>query len=122
MGEDNSVLNSILAKSPVLKLILVSIPRLVPVRKLEKREEVFTRQCRNLPVSVFQASTLLTKSGLGLRSSSICLPTAAIRPILHRRHESAFSIMSVSSYGRVNNSGSLDPFYYGLVLTQPTRR
>ena len=32
----------------------------------------------------------------------------------HRRHESALSIMSVSSYGHVINAGSLDPFDYGL--------
>ncbi|TDL15217.1 hypothetical protein BD410DRAFT_845383 [Rickenella mellea] len=32
----------------------------------------------------------------------------------HGRHESVFSIASVSSYGMVINSGSIDPFDYGL--------
>jgi serine/arginine repetitive matrix protein 2 len=41
-------------------------------------------------------------------------PSAATRHVPHRRHESALSIMSVSSYGHVINAGSLDPFDYGL--------
>ena len=41
-------------------------------------------------------------------------PSAATRRVPHRRHESALSIMSVSSYGHVINAGSLDPFDYGL--------
>lgn len=42
------------------------------------------------------------------------LPAATRRP--HKRHESALSIMSVSSYGRVINSGCVDPFDYGLPI------
>ena len=43
-------------------------------------------------------------------------PSAATRRAPHRRHESALSIMSVSSYGHVINAGSLDPFDYGLLV------
>ena len=34
----------------------------------------------------------------------------------HKRHESAFSIASVSSYGHVINPGSTDPFDYGALM------
>lgn len=49
-------------------------------------------------------------------------PSAATRHVPHRRHESALSIMSVSSYGHVINAGSFDPFYYGFVSAQARRR
>ncbi|KIM47257.1 hypothetical protein M413DRAFT_271799 [Hebeloma cylindrosporum] len=39
----------------------------------------------------------------------------------HKRHESVFSIASVSSYGHVINPGSVDPFDYG-ALTMPSLR
>src|SRR5271154_2091174 len=45
-------------------------------------------------------------------------PPAATRRVPHRRHESALSIMSISSYGYVINAGSLDPFDYGLPSLQ----
>jgi hypothetical protein len=41
-------------------------------------------------------------------------PPVPTRRVPHRRHESAFSMMSVSSYGHVINPGSVDPFDYGL--------
>jgi len=43
-------------------------------------------------------------------------PNAARRAAPHKRHESAFSIASVSSYGHVINPGSTDPFDYGALL------
>ena len=44
-------------------------------------------------------------------------PNAARRAAApHKRHESAFSIASVSSYGHVINPGSTDPFDYGALL------
>ena len=45
-------------------------------------------------------------------------PSAVTRCVPHRRHESTLSIMSVSSYGHVINTGSLDPFDYGLPSLQ----
>jgi hypothetical protein len=39
----------------------------------------------------------------------------------HKRHESAFSIASVSSYGHVINPGSTDPFDYGALLMPSLR-
>ncbi|KAF8959872.1 hypothetical protein BDZ97DRAFT_1666634 [Flammula alnicola] len=42
--------------------------------------------------------------------------SGAYRRAPHRRHESVFSIASVSSYGHVINSGSNDPFDYGLPM------
>ena len=41
-------------------------------------------------------------------------PANTSQPVPHRRHKSVFSIVSVSSYGHVINSGSADPFEYGL--------
>jgi len=41
-------------------------------------------------------------------------PASNSRRVPHRRRESVFSIASVSSYGHVINSGSTDPFDYGL--------
>ena len=41
-------------------------------------------------------------------------PSAATRRVLHRRHESALSTMSLPSCGHVINAGSLDLFDYGL--------
>jgi serine/arginine repetitive matrix protein 2 len=50
-------------------------------------------------------------------SNSSYNPTAARRAAPpHKRHESAFSIASVSSYGHVINPGSTDPFDYGALL------
>ena len=45
-------------------------------------------------------------------------PPAATRRVPHKRDESTFSIMSVSSYGHVINPGSVDPFDYGLPSLQ----
>ncbi|KAF8996426.1 hypothetical protein BDQ17DRAFT_1364415 [Cyathus striatus] len=45
-------------------------------------------------------------------------PPAATRRVNHRQHDSIFSIASVSSYGRVIDSGSADPFDYGLPSLQ----
>ena len=45
-------------------------------------------------------------------------PSAVTRHVPHRRHESALSIMSISSYGHVINAGSIDPFDYGLPSLQ----
>ena len=39
----------------------------------------------------------------------------------HKRHESAFSIASVSSYGHVINPGSTDPFDYGALMMPSLR-
>ena len=41
-------------------------------------------------------------------------PSRANRRGTHRRDESAFSMASISSYGRVLNNGASDPFDYGL--------
>ena len=51
-------------------------------------------------------------------------PSAATRHLPHRRHESALSIMSISSYGHVINAGSLqvDPFDYGLRSLQESSK
>jgi len=38
----------------------------------------------------------------------------------HSRHESVFSIASVSSYGQVINNGSTDPFDYGAIAPLPS--
>ncbi|PPQ91217.1 hypothetical protein CVT25_001175 [Psilocybe cyanescens] len=43
---------------------------------------------------------------------------AASRRAPHRRHESVFSIASVSSFGHVINPGSADPFEFGLPSLQ----
>ncbi|PPQ74616.1 hypothetical protein CVT24_004162 [Panaeolus cyanescens] len=40
----------------------------------------------------------------------------ATRRVPHNRHESVFSIASVSSYGHCINSGSADPFEYGIPM------
>ena len=40
----------------------------------------------------------------------------------HSRHESVFSIASVSSYGQVINNGSTDPFDYGAIAPLPSLR
>ncbi|KAI6020976.1 hypothetical protein BKA83DRAFT_4293512 [Pisolithus microcarpus] len=40
----------------------------------------------------------------------------------HGKHESIFSIASVSSYGRVLHAGSADPFDYGLLANPDKRR
>ena len=45
-------------------------------------------------------------------------PSAVTHHVPHRRHESALSIMSVSSYGHVINAGSVDLFDYGLPSLQ----
>ena len=50
-------------------------------------------------------------------------PSAARRTTAapHKRHESVFSIASISSYGHVINPGSTDPFDYGALLMPSLR-
>ena len=56
-----------LPRSPAFEDIPVPALMLVLARYLEKREEVFTRQCRDLlPASASQVLILSTKSGVGL--------------------------------------------------------
>jgi len=82
--------------------------------------EVRIRICRVLHrISALLDSTLLMKSDGASGSAVIALPSTHLLPnnsrrVPHRRHESVFGIASVSSYGHVIDSGSTDPFNYGL--------
>ncbi|KIJ60131.1 hypothetical protein HYDPIDRAFT_32553 [Hydnomerulius pinastri MD-312] len=49
-------------------------------------------------------------------------PPGATSDARHGRHESVFSIASVSSYGHVLNNGSADPFDYGAMDPLPSLR
>ena len=119
MEEDDSILNSILAN--------INGPEARP----RASSDASTRQAaRDKRRSLYKAMSRPTSgiSFTGLESfeevrrgfefsddrPAFYPPPAATRRVPHRRHESALSIMSVSSYGRVINAGSLDPFDYGL--------
>ena len=116
--EDDSVLNSIFAKITGLE----ERPRVssdASARQIAREKgdiyKAMSRPSSGISFSGFESFDEVRR-GFEFsddRPAFYPLP-AASRRVPHKRHESALSIMSVSSYGRVINSGSLDPFDYGL--------
>ena len=118
--EDDSVLNSIFAK-------IVGVPRQgrsrassdASARQIarEKRKSIYKAMSRPSSGISFTGFDSFDEVRRGFEFSDdrpMFYPPAAARRVPHRRHESALSIMSVSSYGHVINAGSVDPFDYGL--------
>ena len=119
MEEDDSVLNSIFAKitggqGRSRASSDASARQLVR----EKRRSIYKAMSRPTSGVSFTGFDSFDEVRRGFEFSDdrpmFYPPPAATRRVPHRRHESALSIMSVSSYGHVINPGSLDPFDYGL--------
>jgi hypothetical protein len=119
MDEDDSVLNSIFAKITGVQ----GRPRSnsdASARQIaqEKRRSIYKAMSRPASGISFTGFDSFDEVRRGFEFSddrpTFYPPSAATRRVPHRRHESTLSTMSVSSYGRVINAGSLDPFIYGL--------
>ena len=118
MDEDDSVLNSIFAKITGLE-VRSRVSSDASARQIarEKRRSIYKAMSRPSSGISFTGFDSFDEVRRGFEFSDdrpAFYPPPAARRVLHRRHESGLSIMSVSSYGRVINSGSLDPFDYGL--------
>jgi serine/arginine repetitive matrix protein 2 len=118
MDEDDSVLNSIFAKiAGVQGRSRASSDASARQIAREKRSilKAMSRPTSGISFTGFDSFDEVRR---GFEFSDDCPtfypPSAVTRRVPHRRHESALSIMSVSSYGHVINAGSLDPFDYGL--------
>ena len=119
MDEDDSVLNSIFAKiTGVEARPRVNSEASARQKAREKRRSIYKAMSRPSSGISFTGFDSFDEIRRGFEFSdnrpAFYPPPAANRRVLHKRHESALSIVSVSSYGRVINSGSLDPFDYGL--------
>ena len=119
MDEDDSVLNSIFAKiTGVQGRSRASSDASARQLAREKRRSVIRAMSRPSSGISFTGFDSFDEVRRGFEFSderpSFYPPSAVTRRVPHRRHESTLSIMSVSSYGHVINSGSLDPFDYGL--------
>jgi serine/arginine repetitive matrix protein 2 len=119
LDEDDSVLNSIFAKiTGVQGRSRVSSDASARQIAREKRRSIYKAMSRPSSGISFTGFDSFDEVRRGFEFSddrpTFYPPSAATRRIPHRRHESALSIMSVSSYGHVINAGSLDPFDYGL--------
>ena len=119
MDEDDSVLNSIFAKiTGVQGRSRASSDASARQIAREKRRSIYKAMSRPSSGISFNGFDSFDEIRRGFEFSddrpTFYPPSAATRRIPHRRHESALSIMSVSSYGHVINAGSLDPFDYGL--------
>ncbi|KAF8814601.1 hypothetical protein BYT27DRAFT_7249906 [Phlegmacium glaucopus] len=119
MDEDDSILKSIFAKitAPEARSRVTSDASARQAAR-EKRRSIYKSMSRPTSGISFAGFESFEEVRRGFEFSderpAFYPPPAASRRVPHRRHESALSIMSVSSYGRVINSGSLDPFDYGL--------
>jgi serine/arginine repetitive matrix protein 2 len=120
MDEDDSVLNSIFAKiTGVQGRSRASSDASAHQIAREKRKSIYKAMSRPTSGISFTGFDSFDEVRRGFefsddRPTFYPPPSAATRRVPHRRHESALSIMSVSSYGHVINAGSLDPFDYGL--------
>jgi hypothetical protein len=123
MEEGDSVLNSIFAKiTGVQGRSRASSDASARQIAREKRRSIYKAMSRPTSGVSFTGFDSFDEVRRGFEFSDdrpvFYPPSAATRRVPHRRHESALSIMSVSSYGRVINAGSLDPFDYGLPSLQ----
>ena len=119
MEEDDSVLNSIFAK-------IIGVQGRSRASSDASARQIAREKRRSIYKAMLQPSSGVSFTGFdsfdevhhGFEFSDdhpmFYPPSAMTRRAPHRRHESALSIMSVSSYGHVINAGSLDPFDYGL--------
>ena len=119
MDEDDDVLKSIFAKitGPQTRSRVNSEASARQVAR-EKRRSIYKARSRPTSGISFAGFDSFDEVRRGFEFSderpAFYPPPAATRRGPHRRHESTFSIMSVSSYGHVINSGIPDPFDYGL--------
>ena len=121
MDEDDSVLNSIFAKITGIQGRRSRVSSDASARQIarEKRRSIYKAMSRPSSGISFTGLDSFDEVRRGFefsddRPTFYPPPSAATRRVPHRRHESALSMMSVSSYGHVINAGSLDPFDYGL--------
>jgi serine/arginine repetitive matrix protein 2 len=122
--DDSAVLNSIYAKAID---IAPTAPRMrVDSDSSSKRrarhparapvETTHNRHSSELSFAGFSSSEEVRR-GFEFANRQAFYPPIVSSRLAHRKHESVFSIASVSSYGFIINPGSTDPFDYG----QPMR-
>jgi serine/arginine repetitive matrix protein 2 len=123
MDENDSVFKSILAKA-------VNLPQRPSVDTDKKQDDGDAR--RNSWKTLTRPSSGISFGGLDsfeevrrgfeFNDNRPAFYPAPTTRRAHRAHDSVFSIASVSSYGRVLNAGSSDPFDYGLpsLLERPS--
>ncbi|KDR69956.1 hypothetical protein GALMADRAFT_898782 [Galerina marginata CBS 339.88] len=126
--EDDSVLKSIYRKMvggiPTAEKPRVHLDSSTHQSAQEKRRSIYKAASRPSSGISFEGFNSFEEVRRGFEFSderpafypppAVVASVAAGRRAPHRRHESVFSIASVSSYGHVINSGSNDPFDYGL--------
>jgi serine/arginine repetitive matrix protein 2 len=136
--EDSSVLNSIYEKAqeaPALNALLVPRPRVNSDTSVHRMSSKFSRDSFFGPSA---RSSIVSFTGLDSfeqvrrgfefhdnrpnfyppAANSRSFSTNASRRVLHSKHESTFSVASISSVGHVLNNGVADPFDYGLPSLQ----
>ncbi|KAF8148662.1 hypothetical protein B0H34DRAFT_802878 [Crassisporium funariophilum] len=117
MDEDDSVLKSIYAKIMADGRPRVDSDSSARDAAQAKRRSIYKAMSRPTSGVSFAGFESFDEVRRGFEFSDerpAFYPPPATRRAPHRRHESVFSIASVSSYGHVINNGSVDPFDYGL--------
>ncbi|KAF9457373.1 hypothetical protein BDZ94DRAFT_1175700 [Collybia nuda] len=115
LDEDDSILKSIFAKAADIPQPRARVNSDSSVKR-RARENYYrhSRHSSGLSFAGFDSFDEVRRGFEFNNNSAPFYPPPASRRYNHNKHDSLFSIASVSSYGHVLNAGSTDPFDYGL--------